>query len=235
MKARLLLLVGGAVLLGGCVVTTSPMGPTQYESPSFERGDAKELHLTLRMGAGDLKVGTGTRKMMQAYFTYNVADWKPVTQYTVAGGIGNLTISQPDTHHVRLGNHKYEWDLRLAQDIPIDLNANFGAGKATLDLGSLTMSGVNVEMGVGSLDMDLRGSPKRDYNVQVHGGVGEAIIHLPSNVGVYAEASGGIGEIQVHNLRKEEGHWVNDAYATSPVKIHLNVEGGVGSIRLLGD
>ena len=85
------------------------------------------------------------------------------------------------------------------------------------------------------MQMDLRGTPKTSYNVRVHGGVGEAVVHLPSNVGVYAEASGGIGEIQAHNLRKEEGHWVNDAYADSPVKIHITVEGGVGSIKLLGD
>lgn len=235
MRARFLLLVGGAVLLSGCMVTTTPTGPTQYESPSFDRGDARELHLTLHMGAGDLKVGTGTRKMMQAYFTYNVPDWKPVTQYSVAGGVGTLTVRQPDTHHVRINRNKYEWDLRLAQDIPIDLNVNFGAGKATLDLGSLTLSGVDVQMGVGSLDLDLRGNPKQGYNVRVNGGVGEAIIHLPSNVGVYADASGGIGEIQARNLRKEDGHWVNDAYASSPVKIHVSVEGGVGSIRLLGD
>ena len=235
MNARCLPLLGGAVLLTGCMVSTAPIGPMQYDSPSFERGDAKEVRLNLKMGAGDLKVGSGTRKLMQAYFTYNIPSWKPEVEYNVAGGVGSLTIRQPETHHVNLGNNKYEWDLRLSQDVPLDLKMEFGAGQAQLDLGGLSLRDVEVNMGVGSMQMDLRGTPKSSYNVRVHGGVGEAVVHLPSNVGVYAEASGGIGEIQAHNLRKEEGHWVNDAYADSPVKIHITVEGGVGSIKLLGD
>jgi hypothetical protein len=234
MNARCLPLVGGVVLWSGCVVTTTPAGPMQYDSPSFERGDAKEVRLNLNMGAGDLKVGTGTRKLMQAYFSYNVLSWKPDVHYTVAGGVGSLTIDQPGSHG-NFGNSKYEWDLRLAQDIPLDLKLQFGAGQAQLDIGSLALRSVDVEMGVGSLQMDLRGNPKHDYNVRVHGGVGEAVLHLPGNVGVYADAGGGIGEVQASNLRKEDGHWVNEAYGASLVKIHINVEGGVGSIRLLGE
>ena len=235
MKMRWLPLVGGAVVMSGCVISTPAMGPTQYDSPSFERGDVKELQLRLDLGAGDLKVGTGTRKLMQAYFTYNVPSWKPQTDYHEAGGVGTLTVRQPSGHHGHFGNTKYEWDLRLAQDVPIDFHLNFGAGKAQLDLGGLNMRDVTVDMGVGSLTMDLRGYPKHDYNVHVSGGVGEAVLHLPSNVGVYATATGGIGGINVHNLRQESGHYVNDAYGKSPVTIHINVEGGVGQIQLLGE
>jgi len=235
MERTWLPLIGGAILLSGCVMHTSEAGPTQYDSPSFERGDVKEVRLNLEMGAGDLKVGTGTRKLMQAYFTYNVPSWKPVVDYSTSGDAGSLTVRQPGGRHGHFGNTKYEWDLRLSQDVPIDFRLNFGAGKAELDLGSLMMRSVTVDMGVGSLNMDLRGNPKHDYNVRINGGVGEAVLHLPSNVGVYAEAGGGIGGISVHNLRHEEGHYVNDAYGTSAVTIRVNVEGGVGSIRLIGD
>ncbi len=235
MNAKCLPLLGSTVLLSSCMITNTATGPTQYDSPSFERGDVKEVRLTLNMGAGDLKVGTGTRKLMQAYFTYNVPSWKPEVRYNVAGGAGDLTISQPGHQHGHFGNSKYEWDLRLNQDVPLDVKVNFGAGQAQLDLGSLSLRSVEVDMGVGSLQMDLRGNPKHDYNVRINGGVGEAVIHLPANVGVYAEAGGGIGEVSARNLRKEDGHWVNDAYSESKVKVHITVEGGVGSIKLLGE
>lgn len=235
MDIRCLPWLGATVLMSGCVISTPSIGPTQYDSPSFERGDVKELRLQLDLGAGDLKVGTGTRKLMQAYFTYNVPFWKPEVTYADSGGAGSLTIRQPSGHNAHFGNTKYEWDLRLAQDVPIDFRLNFGAGKAQLDLGGLNMRGVNVDMGVGSLDMDLRGSPKHDYNVRISGGVGEAVLHLPSNVGVLAEASGGIGGINIRNLRHENGHYVNEAYGTSPVTIRISVEGGVGQIQLLGE
>lgn len=235
MIAKCLPVLGCALLLSGCVINSTATGPTQYDSPSFERDDAKEVRLDLKMGAGDLKVGSGTRKMIQAYFTYNVPSWKPEVRYSVAGGVGDLVVSQPGHNHTHFGNLKYEWDLRLNQDVPLDIKVNFGAGQAQLDLGSLTLRGVEVDMGVGSLTMDLRGNPKHDYSVRINGGVGEAIIHLPSNVGVYAEAGGGIGDISARNLRKEDNHWVNEAYNDSKVKIRINVQGGVGSIKLLGE
>ena len=236
MIAKWLPLLGGAVLLSGCVIATNPAtGPTQYDSPSFERGDVKELRLTLDMGAGDLKVGTGTHKLAQAYFTYNVPSWKPEVDYNPSGGSASLVVRQNGTHHSHFGTLKYEWDLRLNQEVPLDLKVNFGAGQAQLDLGSLDMRSVAVDMGVGSLRMDLRGNPKHDYNVRVNGGVGEAVLQLPGNVGVYAEASGGIGEISARNLRKEDGHYVNDLLGKSPVTIRINVQGGVGSIKLIGE
>lgn len=236
MTAKCLPLLGSALLLSGCVISThEATGPTQYDSPSFERGDVKELRLSLNMGAGDLKVGSGTRKLMQAYFSYNVPAWKPEVRYSTAGDVGTLTIDQPGHTHSHFGNTKYEWDLRLNQDVPLDLKANLGAGKAQLDLGNLSMRNVEIDMGVGSLQMDLRGNPKHDYSVHINGGVGEAVIHLPSNVGVYAEAGGGIGDVSARNLRNENGHWVNEAYSDSKVKIRLNVQGGVGSIKLLGE
>jgi hypothetical protein len=230
MTGRLLLAVG-ALSLTSCVITHEPAGPTQYDSQAFERDDAKEVNVHLNMGAGQLKVGTGTHKLMQGYFTYNVSSWKPQVRYSA----GELTVSQPENHSVRVGNNKLEWDLRFAQDIPLNFHINFGAGKAELDLGSLTLRHVDVQMGVGSIRLDLRGSPKQDYDVTIDGGVGEAVVHLPATVGVYAEASGGIGSINARGLHKGDGHWTNDAYNEPGPKIHVTVHGGIGSISLIAD
>jgi len=223
------------LFLSGCVITTDRSGPTQYDARSFERGSVEELHLDLTMGAGELKVGTGTSKLAQSYFTYNTAGSKPEIRYDAEGKSGLLSIRQPGQHGAHFGQTKYEWDVRLSEDVPVYLRVNFGAGQAELDLGSLPLRDVQVDMGVGQMDMDLRGKPKHDYNVRIHGGVGEATVRLPSSVGVYAEASGGIGSVEARNLHRANGHWVNDAYDHAAVRIHVTVEGGVGSIRLIGE
>jgi predicted membrane protein len=94
---------------------------------------------------------------------------------------------------------------------------------------------VEVEMGVGQLDLDLRGAPQRDYDVRIRGGVGEATIRLPRDVGVSAEANGGIGSVHTEGLRREGAHWVNDAYDRAKTTIHLDVQGGIGAINLISD
>ena len=156
-------------------------------------------------------------------------------KYSAAAGHGDIDISQPGVHHGQAGNVKYEWAVKLADDVPLDLNVHFGAGEAHLDLGSVFLRSVDVEMGVGQLDMDLRGNTRRDYDVRIRGGVGEATIRLPRDVGIYAKAVGGIGSIHTTGLRREGDHLVNGAYDHSKASIHLDVQGGIGAINLLAD
>lgn len=231
MRFKYLPVLSGILLMSGCMVQREPTEPTQYDSRAVERDKSAEVKVNLEMGAGNLKVGIGTSKLAQAYFTYNVPSWKPVVDYSA----GELTIRQPGHSRAQIGNVKYEWDLRLGRQIPLDLRVHFGAGEAQLDLGSLDLRSVSVEMGVGKMQLDLRGDPSHDYDVQIHGGIGEATVNLPTKAGVYATAEGGIGEISAHGLRKLGDHWVNEAYDTAKVKVHVDVKGGIGRIALIGD
>jgi hypothetical protein len=216
------------------MVSTIHTGPTQYETKIIERDSSESAHVSLRMGAGDLKVGSGTQKMMAAYFTYNAPQLKPDVRYTTSNHVADLSIDQPSSR-TRLGHIKYEWDVRFNNETPLDLDAHFGAGQAALDIGSLNLRRVSVHMGVGQLQMDLRGTPKHDYSVDVNGGVGEAELKLPASAGIEAIASGGIGDISVHGLNREGNRWVNDAFHNPGVKVRVEVHGGVGAIRITAE
>jgi len=230
-KPAILLL---AAALTGCTISTVPAGPTQYDTKVIDRDASKSAQVRLNMGAGDLKISSGTQKLLRASFTYDMPQSKPEVRYSTSGDVGRLEISQPESH-AHIGHTKYEWDLRLSHEIPIDLNVQLGAGQAQLDLGSLDLRRVSVEMGVGQMHMDLCGTPKHDYYVNVEGGVGEADLKLPNNVGIEARASGGIGEISVRGLTKQNGRWVNQAFQGPGVKVHVAVEGGVGQIKLTAE
>ena len=216
--------------LTGCNVHTAT-GPTQHESSSIERDAAKTLRTELRMAAGTLKVGGGSPKWMQADFTYNVPSWKPNVRYTA----GDLLIEQPDSGGIHTGGTTNEWSLQLNDEIPTDLTARVGAGEARLNLGSLSLRSLDIEMGAGELRLDLRGNPRHDYDVKVRGGAGEATVYLPKDAGIYAKATGGLGEIKVRGLRAEGDHWINDAYGSSKVQLRVDVQGGVGQINLIAD
>jgi hypothetical protein len=210
-------------------------GPVQHDSKVIDRDNAEIVQVDLHMGAGTLRVGDTADKLMRADFDYDIPGWKPEVRYNSAAGRGTLHIRQPEVREANVGHNKYEWDVRLNRDVPLEIDAHFGAGDAKLDLASLNLRRVSIDMGVGKLDLDLRGHPKKSYDVRVHGGVGEAVVHVPSDVGVVADAHGGIGEISASGLRKSGDRYVNDAYRDSAVTIHLQVEGGIGSIRLISD
>ena len=215
--------------LTGCVVESA--GPTAHDFRSVDKDSSDLVRVNLNMGAGNLRVGSGTEKLMRADFDYNVPSWKPDVRYSA----GSLSISQPSSNNHHFGNTKYDWDVRLNRDVPVNIKVHFGAGEAHLDLGSLALRHVEVEMGVGEIQMDLRGQPKHDYDVSIHGGVGEATVRLPADVAVVADAHGGIGDITARGMRKEDSRYYNEAYGKAKVTIHLKVEGGVGSIHLISD
>jgi hypothetical protein len=231
MNRRCALLLAGALCLTGCAFERG--GPVQHDSQSIDRDNSDLVRVNLDMGAGTLRVAGGTEKLAAADFHYSVASWKPEVSYSSTAGHGNLTIKQPDHGGVSLGHEQYEWDVRLNHEVPLEMEVHFGAGEAHLDLGSLTLRKLDVEMGAGQLDVDLRGTPKQSSDVRIQGGVGEATIRLPSSVGVEAQVTGGIGEVNASGYHRDGHRYFNDALANSKVTIHLNVEGGVGSIQLI--
>ena len=201
----------------------------------MELDDSEVVRVDLRMGAGDLRITDGAPKLMRADFAYDVPSWKPEVRYSRSGKQASLTIEQPDKNHTRLGNSKYSWDLQLNKKVPVDLALHFGAGQARLDLGSLDLRGVELEMGVGQMDVDLRGAPKHSYNVGIHGGIGQATVRLLADTPVYVEAHGGIGSIQVRGLQQEDGHWVSPSYDRASNKIRIEINGGIGEIKVVAD
>jgi len=234
MRAIYFLPIPAALLLASCVVEHNA-GPLQYDTKTIDAEGAQSAHVELSMGAGELRITDGAQQLARADFSYNVPAWKPEVRYTKSGDRGDLRISQPETHSAHLGNTRYSWEVQLNNKIPMDLNIQFGAGKARLNLGSLQLRGVQLHMGVGEADLDLRGVPKHSYDVAVDGGVGQATIRVPSDAGVYAEAHGGIGSIEVHGLRKVDDHWESDAYTRAENKIRLEVHGGIGEIKIIAD
>jgi uncharacterized protein DUF2154 len=235
MKRLAVLLVVAAALLDSCGSQSQGqgVGEMRNESRSIEPEDAKSVRAHLMMGAGKLKVGGAADALMEADFSYNVADWKPQIDYEVSGEKGDLTVKQGSGDDGRLvGGARNEWDLRFNDDGPTDLVVEMGAGESDLDLDSLTLTGLDLQMGAGETTVDLTGDYDQDFDASIEGGVGDATVLVPSEVGVRVRAEGGLGKINAEGFQREGEAYVNDAYGDSDVSLDVDVQGGVGSINL---
>jgi hypothetical protein len=201
------------LMMAGCAEDFGPPGPSRTETRSVDLDNSELVRAELKMGAGELHVRGGSPKLMDAEFTFNRPMMRPSVHYDASGFRGHLLVEEPsNVHHV---NSNYRWDLRFNDDKPLDLI-------------------LEIHMGVGELRVDLRGMPKNDYDVSIHGGVGEATIYLPEGVGIVAEAHGGIGGINARGLEKRDDRYVNEAYGHSKTTVRLEVHGGIGAINLVG-
>jgi N-terminal domain of toast_rack, DUF2154 len=232
---RLVLLVVAAVavavFVGAC--QSQEVGQMQRESRSIQPEDAQSVRAHLMMGAGELKVSGAADALMEADFSYNVADWKPEVNYDVSGDTGEMSVEQGSGEDVRFGGDaRNEWDIRLNDEVPTDLVVEMGAGESELDLDSLTLTGLTLHMGAGETTVDLTSDYAQGFDASIEGGVGEATVLVPSEVGVRARAEGGLGEINAKGFRREGDSYVNEAYGDSEVTLNVEVQGGVGEINL---
>jgi len=221
-----------ALVAPACYVSTDGAGVVERASRSVDLNGAKSVQLQIDMGAGELIMRGGAAQLMDADFRYRSRDGKPEVQYDVSGARGTLTVRQP-SHHTIGNNDKNQWELRLNEDVPMDIRVKMGAGEGRLDLGNTALRSLDVEMGAGEMKVDLTGHPHGDIDVRVHGGVGEATVRLPRRARLDVEAHGGIGEISARGLTKRGDRWVNEPAGEPDATIHVSVNGGIGQINLI--
>ena len=193
---------------------------------------AQSVTANIEIPAGTLDLSGGATQLLDADFNYLEDDGKPTINYSVTNGRGDLNITQGNRHHLHFATARNDWRLRFADNVPLDLNIQIGAGESNLRLQGLNLSTLNVNIGAGQLGLDLTGSRKTSLNVVVHGGVGTATIRLPKTVGVRVHASGGIGAVDSGGLTREGGDYVNAALGKTPATIDVTIEGGVGAVDL---
>jgi hypothetical protein len=148
------------------------------------------------------------------------------------------------------------WRVGLNPDVPLSLDIDGGVGTATIDLSALEVTAVNINNGVGEVDLTLPASPTRyvadldggvgefditiapdaDVELVINGGVGGFTIDVPDNAAVRVEADTGLGSVRIPNDYRqisgddEDGVWESDSYAASETKITIQFAGGIGDL-----
>ena len=69
----------------------------------------------------------------------------------------------------------------------------------------MKLRSVKFDIGAGKCDLDLRGTPQKSYRVDIHGGVGEANVYVPREVGVVARLAGELGRSTSAACRRKTG------------------------------
>jgi len=225
------LMLTGVLLLTGCNSNLS-VGELQNESQSVKLGDAESVTVEIEFGAGDLQVSGGAADLLEADFTYNVARLKPEVEYKN----GDLTVKQPETKGfpvlLGIGDFRNEWDLRLSNDVPMDLRVNMGAGTNDLKLAGLSLTRLDINLGAGKSTVDLSGDWARDLDITIDSGAADMTVRLPSQIGVQVEVEAGPVKVVASSLTKEGNVYTNSAYGASDVTLQINLKAGVGRVRL---
>ncbi len=225
--------IAAAMFLGACGPQRLEIGELRTETRSVDAEDAESVRANLRIALGELNVSGGADELMEADFAYNVSAWEPRVNYELGGDTGELNVEQQGLGEgIPNRDVRNEWDLRLNDDIPMDLAVQMGGGVSNLDLDSLILTGLNLDMGAGATTVDLTGDWEGDLSAVVRGAAGEVTLLLPSQTGVRVNAGTRLGRVNTDGLQKEGEAYVNGAYGDSDATLEVDVSGGVGQINL---
>ena len=191
-RTGLFALMIGCFCLVGCSFEPAATGPEKTDNIDLDSANIEKANIELDMGAGQMTIGGGASKLLDGTFTYNVDSWKPIVTDSTNGSHATVTIKQPNGSRSG-GRTKYSWDLNLNDHVLTDLTINCGAGQARLNLGFFGVAQFGSEHGRRPSATRFERRTKHDYDVKIEGGVGQADVRLPKNVGIWAAAHGGIG------------------------------------------
>jgi hypothetical protein len=134
---------------------TQKVGPTVVDpiNVPLPANSTQSVDLTLKFGAGSLKLNSGASALVTGTATYNINDFKPtvtVTSSAVSIEQGNWRLTGiPDVTNI-----KNEWELALG-NAPIALTIDAGAYHADYELGGLSLTNLTISDGAAETKLNF--------------------------------------------------------------------------------
>jgi len=208
-------------------------------SVAQELGDAEAAEIDIKMHIGILKIGSlEAQSDLLISGEVEIGDYEELTDNLEASGDTlRYTLStdgkpyQADWIFNQQEDHDKTWDLKLNQEVMLDLSLDTGVGKSELDLSELTISKLDINTGVGEVTIHL--PSEGNFRGDVSGGVGKLTLYLPRELAVGIFIDGGLGNVSVSGefTRRNDNYFTKN-YELSSDKIKLYVDGGIGAIRI---
>lgn len=200
---------------------------------SVKLKDAESVRAKITLNSGELIIDGGASDLMEANFTQNHNSLKPEVDYSVRGDTGELSVKQSNEGSIfTVGDIRREWDLRLNEDVPLEISIELGLGSSDLKLGDLDLEELDLDSGAGNALLDLVGNWDHDVDVNIEQGVGNLVLRLPKDFGVRVQIDEGIGSIKANGFKLSGNYYVNDAYSEASETLSVEIEQGAGSITL---
>ncbi|WP_105615110.1 hypothetical protein [Vallitalea okinawensis] len=206
---------------------------SQFDDENFESVDGnvsfteayqnqEELALDFNFSVTEFNLnleGT-TEQLVETEATYNYEPLEP--EFSISGDTKvNYSIKQKNLRSFT-GRAESEINTKINANVITDMDLSMGVGEANIDLTDVKIRNVNIECGVGDLEVVANGIYDQEQSYSLEGGVGNSEFKMGGefNKPVTFNVESGVGdtEIQCTGAFNEGGS--------------ISVEGGVGNIDL---
>lgn len=217
------LVVLGIWFLVGALVSGGP----PMEALIVPLADVQQASVAIKFGAGELVTHTAAPG--------NLVDG------TFKGGVlheldgpGRLELRQDLDNGLPWLDRESRWDVGLTGEVPLNLRLDVGAYRGTIDLSDLRVTTLELHTGASETRIRL---PRAGGSTSVRAEAGAAALTIEVPVGVAGRirARMALGSVDVDPARfpRIGDLYQSVDYATAANRVDIDVEGGVGSLRVV--
>jgi LiaI-LiaF-like transmembrane region len=218
-----LVVIGVWFLIGAFV----PRGAPQ-EALVLPLEGATEASIWIKFGAGELAtVPAQPGDLIDGHFAGGVVVRRDDSR--------RIELAQDTTFGIPWLDHRSDWTVGLSGEVPLDLRIDTGAARAHLDLSNLLVRSLELHTGASETRIRLPRNAGAT-SVRAETGAASLVIEVPTGVGARIRSRIGLGSTDVDQGRfpREGEGYASADYATAPNRADIDVQGGVGSVRIVG-
>ncbi len=205
-----------------------PSGRGMTETLGVPLDGATSASIRIGYGAGNLAVGRAAAGQL--------ADG------TCEGGViarshgpGRLELTQDTRYGLPWIERSSRWTVGVTAEVPLDLKVDAGASRTILDLGDTRLRSLDLQTGASETRVRL---PKAAgaTTVKAQSGAASLTFEVPAGVAARIRTRMALGSTQIDQSRfpASGNGYESPDYATAANRVEIDVQGGVGSVRITG-
>jgi hypothetical protein len=222
-----LILLGGWVMFGYLL-----RGRGETEQISIDLQGASQASLKLSHGAGRLLVHAGAApgQLLNGTFSGGVKQRAHKSGDRLDAHIEANPMFFPPFFG---GPQGLEWNINLAQDVPLALRLESGAAQSELDLRELKITDLRVNTGASKTELTLPANAgKTDVRVEL--GAASLDMVVPRGVAARIRAEQGVSAIEVDTTRfpYANGIYESTDFSSAQNKADIMIQAGAGRVAV---
>jgi hypothetical protein len=216
---------------------TAILTPVKSTIP-LDGANSGDIRITLSAGELTLQGGASKEQLMETNVFSSAAETLPV--FTQTWNNSQKTVDMTEPVHEKKGlfplhpqsGWANNWDIKLNEDVPINVNVDVGAGHTRLVLGSLNLSSLVINSGAGNTEIDLGMYHSGPFLAEIHNGVGELTLRIPRGSNTRIFVHNGVGDITTNGLVQNDEMYATAGFSPALPVNEIVIRQGVGSIQL---
>ena len=219
-----LVILGIWFLIGAFV----PSGRRPTEALSVPLDGATDAAVKIRYGAGELVVGPAAPGQL----VDGTCQGGVITR---AAGRGRVDLGQDTRYHLPWFEHSSRWTIGVTTEVPLDLRVDVGASRTQLDLAGTRLRSLDLHAGASEARVRL---PRKAglSRVTANAGAASLTFEVPTGVAARIRTRMALGSAQIDQTRfpPTVGGYESPDFASATDRVEIDVQGGVGSLRIVG-